>query len=479
MALDYGYIEDCIRIIAKLKEEKGDVGRLNVAMLGYQAILLTVEEAKALVGDEVYKKLRIRIDVDGYSPGFGVRTIPVRNTNGELEAEIKKLFGKDKYDGDREITSIPYHVKKGRYFFEPLSFLGALGCYCQCFDMAPRHGVETSVDLSKPFDASFHGKFDLIIDGGTTEHTFAVSEVLKNVVRLLSPGGVVMHSVPMMVTGAGVYYLGMVNYCLDPGLYRDFYRLNGFEVLDSCYYHGKTKKLIPLENGVHTIDGDALIHYQFTARKTNSMRKEIAEPLQLIYDHFYTLGDAYPYGPLLHRGRTVVADSGFEERTPLSSPVEPFFDAVVRNMKWLGGDGAVRDVLSDPAGACDPYDSPQRALHAMLAEKNEERTRREAARLSGKSVYYVIKNYEMFSKWKHAFKDSVVVAALMHDTAVDVLPGLSFDGIPMVSMEKAAAAMALLPIVVFGRHDSIADACRQVYHFYYPERDVEIIPCWE
>ncbi|MDR1534902.1 MAG: class I SAM-dependent methyltransferase, partial [Planctomycetota bacterium] len=58
----------------------------------------------------------------------------------------------------------------------------------------PYFGVETLVDLNHPVRKAYHNRFDLVVDGGTTEHCFRPDEVLSNAARMAKPGGIIIRA---------------------------------------------------------------------------------------------------------------------------------------------------------------------------------------------------------------------------------------------------------------------------------------------
>jgi SAM-dependent methyltransferase len=82
------------------------------------------------------------------------------------------------------------------------------------------------VDLNQPIPDTLRGRYDLLMDAGTTEHCFDVRQVLANAVAVLKPGGYACHLLPMT---------GWINhgfYSFSPTLLLDFYAANGFDELE-------------------------------------------------------------------------------------------------------------------------------------------------------------------------------------------------------------------------------------------------------
>ncbi|MEL6648090.1 MAG: hypothetical protein AAFQ05_10350 [Pseudomonadota bacterium] len=76
-------------------------------------------------------------------------------------------------------------------FFKKLGFETV-----QSMDMSSYEGAEISQNLNLPVSKDLHGKFDLIIDGGTTEHVFDVRCCFENIFNMLVPGGCAVGCVP-------------------------------------------------------------------------------------------------------------------------------------------------------------------------------------------------------------------------------------------------------------------------------------------
>src|SRR5690606_11698747 len=83
-------------------------------------------------------------------------------------------------------------------------------------------GAEIIADLNHPLSETIAGRFDLLVDGGTLEHVFAVRQALMNVAELLKPGGRAIHITPTN------NYCNHGFYQCSPTLFVDYYRANGF-----------------------------------------------------------------------------------------------------------------------------------------------------------------------------------------------------------------------------------------------------------
>jgi hypothetical protein len=80
-------------------------------------------------------------------------------------------------------------------------------------------------DISQRVPAEMCRRAGSVFDLGTLEHIFDVAEGFRNVHRLLSKGGTVIHCAPVTMYNHG-------DYNLNPILFRDFYLANRYEILD-------------------------------------------------------------------------------------------------------------------------------------------------------------------------------------------------------------------------------------------------------
>lgn len=126
-------------------------------------------------------------------------------------------------------------------------------------------------DLNRPVPEALHQRFDLVYDGGTTEHCFSVAECLSNAVRLLRPGGRVIHHLPVN------NWVDHGFYQLSPTLFFDFYGANGFDELRLWlhFMNGRKESFIAYDPRVddrlpYRLGGNASVLTFFTARKART-----------------------------------------------------------------------------------------------------------------------------------------------------------------------------------------------------------------
>ena len=62
----------------------------------------------------------------------------------------------------------------------------------EAMDFTAQEGAEHVHDLNLPLRPELHGLFDVVIDGGTTEHIFHIGTALDTCHQLLKPGGIML-----------------------------------------------------------------------------------------------------------------------------------------------------------------------------------------------------------------------------------------------------------------------------------------------
>ncbi|MDP2738956.1 MAG: hypothetical protein Q8O82_09750 [Pseudorhodobacter sp.] len=62
----------------------------------------------------------------------------------------------------------------------------------EALDFTDKEGAQHIHDLNKPVPASLKARFDIVIDGGTSEHIFYIGQALDNCHAMLRPGGLML-----------------------------------------------------------------------------------------------------------------------------------------------------------------------------------------------------------------------------------------------------------------------------------------------
>lgn len=170
----------------------------------------------------------------------GIAAAPIAHSgNGSLRQEV--LFRMLGYD---TVESLDYYAAEG-----------------------PTHVH----DLNHPVPEALRERFDLVYDGGTTEHCFSVPECLSNAVRLARNGGRIIHHLPLN------NWVDHGFYQFSPGLFFDFYEANGFDEL-SLWVHfmkGRKESFISFDPRIderlpYQLGGNANVLAFFSARKSRS-----------------------------------------------------------------------------------------------------------------------------------------------------------------------------------------------------------------
>lgn len=103
----------------------------------------------------------------------------------------------------------------------------------ESMDASAYEGADIIADLNNPVPAHLKGRYDVIFDGGTSEHIFNFPQVLKNIFDLLKPGGIVIHASPSHNHVDHGFYM------FSPTVFYDFYTANKFDILKSYIFEFK------------------------------------------------------------------------------------------------------------------------------------------------------------------------------------------------------------------------------------------------
>lgn len=116
----------------------------------------------------------------------------------------------------RQDGADPTHVSDEHFFRRfPIDRLDSL-------DVVEGFGGTIIHDFNTPIPESLHEQFDFILDGGTFDHLIQLGTAFRNVIRMLKPGGRVLHY------NAASGYLGVAYVVFGPDLFYDYYVVNRF-----------------------------------------------------------------------------------------------------------------------------------------------------------------------------------------------------------------------------------------------------------
>jgi len=103
------------------------------------------------------------------------------------------------------------------------SFFETLGCKLHVYDIVRERGCEILQDLNRPMVKA--AVYDVVLDVGTLEHCFNIAQAMMNMAGMVKVGGYIIHENPFLMGNHGFYGL-------NPTFYADFYKANGFELLE-------------------------------------------------------------------------------------------------------------------------------------------------------------------------------------------------------------------------------------------------------
>ncbi len=156
-------------------------------------------------------------------------TYGVQGIEGNYK-EIRDLFISQDYTC-REMSAdeILYdNIVKNRTTLHQQVFFKMLGfSSVESLDYFENERPDHIVNLNQPIGPELHNRFDMVFDGGTSEHCFNISEVFWNTIRLLKKGGRVVHLVPIS---------GQINhgfYMFSPNLFFELYKENSFTDMEA------------------------------------------------------------------------------------------------------------------------------------------------------------------------------------------------------------------------------------------------------
>jgi SAM-dependent methyltransferase len=110
-------------------------------------------------------------------------------------------------------------------FLNDKMFFHAFGLEAYSCDIAPYENPDYLVDLTGDARGVISERFDVVYNGGTLEHIFDPAACLRNIHRLLKPGGWAIQVTP----SEGFFNHGF--YQISPILLLSFYEANGYEIL--------------------------------------------------------------------------------------------------------------------------------------------------------------------------------------------------------------------------------------------------------
>ncbi|SEW13831.1 hypothetical protein SAMN05444851_1645 [Aliiroseovarius sediminilitoris] len=153
----------------------------------------------------------------------------------------------------------------------------------ESLDFSDIEGAEYVHDLGEPITDELRSRFDLIYDGGTTEHVFDIAQAFRNVDAMLSENGIFISCV-----GADGWF-GHGFYQIGPDIpWRYWVASLGYDMLGCWTFSRKGQHPPrPIEDptgnprgGVHRYDQPQFIFYVVQKKKRDD------DPKQVIQSHY-------------------------------------------------------------------------------------------------------------------------------------------------------------------------------------------------
>jgi len=120
------------------------------------------------------------------------------------------------------------------------------------------------MDFNMEVPEEFHNRFDAIYDGGTIEHIYNMPQVMKNIHKMLKPGGLVMHLSPSNNHVDHGFYM----FC--PTFFYDYYTSNGYKIVRSNLFEYSPNPLNPTWK-IYNYESLSIEHLAFGGWSNSSM----------------------------------------------------------------------------------------------------------------------------------------------------------------------------------------------------------------
>lgn len=148
-----------------------------------------------------------------------------RQTISITEAQLRQLLSAYKLpqpDGSLKLDTLTVQSAHGEGYISDGAFFRAFcGQAPQVLDVTDYEGATVLHDMCQPVPAALAGKFDFIFNGSILDNVFDPAMALRNMSRMLTPGGRVMH-IEMASRLAFEYLIHGADWFLD------YYVFNGF-----------------------------------------------------------------------------------------------------------------------------------------------------------------------------------------------------------------------------------------------------------
>ena len=266
-----------LSILKKLASDLVRLGQsqefVQIGSFGYQTITISIDDLALLIGPDNVNETLVRVDI--YSSELQKAKRPLSIPLGDLSKIFSTGTMLKKLKIDR-VKGLELALKAGSFLFNTDSIYEKIQCKQTAMDIIPHYGTELILDLCVPVEKGLHNKFDIVLDGGTTEHCFNVPQVLSNAVNMVALNGFVFHILPLTWPNHGFYNF-------NPCLFYEFYLANGFSVVHCLQsFNYGDDPLIPLPPAAHFPLPPENVVLFFAARKIKQV-DEIVYPIQGVY----------------------------------------------------------------------------------------------------------------------------------------------------------------------------------------------------
>src|SRR5262249_13343949 len=141
--------------------------------------------AQILIREHAWKPIRGDIFLLGRQTMLFNR----REAIGIIE-ECGVPVAKDAVDTGLDRQTVAAQMHKDAEFIRDSDFFSLLGVpEVRCLDHSDYEGADLIHDLNVPIPKSLEGVADFILDGSTLDNVFDPATALKNITRMLKPGG--------------------------------------------------------------------------------------------------------------------------------------------------------------------------------------------------------------------------------------------------------------------------------------------------
>jgi SAM-dependent methyltransferase len=138
------------------------------------------------------------------------------------EAQVEKIQKDFGFLSDNSNQKKFSGVVNDEYLFHSLGFDSV-----ESIDIDDYESATHMLNLNNDVPDIFFERFDVIYDGGTLEHIFNFPNCLKNIYRMLKPGGMIIHHLPCN------NWVDHGFYQFSPTLFNDYYSANNWTILRS------------------------------------------------------------------------------------------------------------------------------------------------------------------------------------------------------------------------------------------------------